>query len=411
MRATWPAPPRTSIDVSPPESAVRVALVDPGPFLPELDHDLALALALAGADVELLTAPFVHGLRPEPRDYRRLELFARALGSPRAAAAKRFRLLRRAYRLLAAPTDWRRVERRVLDGRHDILHLVWPLWPGLDRRSLVRLRRRGVRTVVTVHNPERRFGEPRRAGRLEPLLAGADAVVVHSAAALAAVGARLGSGARVHEVPLAIPHAAPGADLDRHEARRRLGLPAEAPLALFFGLWRPYKGLDLLLDAFAAVATEVPRARLLVAGAPRMSTESIERRARREPLAGRVVLEPRYLSDEEIDLRFAAADVVVLPYLAASQSAVLARALGYARAVIASRVGGLAEMVQDGVTGRLVAPNDVPELSRALVELLDDPARAAELGAAAGRLGRVRFTPLRQAEALGELYSELLAAP
>jgi glycosyltransferase involved in cell wall biosynthesis len=390
---------------------VRVALVDPGPFLPELDHDLALSLALAGAEVELLTAPFVHGARPEPRDYRRLELFARALGSPRAAAAAQFRFIRRAYRLLAAPFDWRRVERHVLEGLYDVLHLVWPLWPRLDRRSLVRLRRRGVRTVVTLHNPERRIGDPSRVDGLASLLAGADAVVVHSAAALAAVGPRIARASLVREVPLAVPHAAQGTALDRGEARRRLGLPIDAPLALFFGLWRPYKGLEPLLEAFTAALTEVPRARLLVAGAPRMATASIERRARQEPLADRVVLEPRYLSDEEIGWRFAAADVVVLPYLAASQSAVLVRALGYARAVIASRVGGLAEMVRDGVTGRLVTPNDVAELARALVELLGDPSRAADFGAAAGRLGGERFTPRRQAEALGTLYRELLAAP
>ncbi len=390
---------------------MRVALVDPGPFLPELDHDLALALALAGADVDLLTAPFVHGVRPEPSDYRRRELFARALGGKGASLARRLRPVRRAYRLLTAPFDWRRLERHVLGERHDVLHLVWPLLPRLDRRSLVRLRRRGVRTVVTLHNPDRRPGDPPGATRLDALVASADAVVVHCATAAATVGARLGPGALVRHIPLAMPLAAPGAALDRREARLRLGFPADAPLALFFGLWRPYKGLDQLFDAFEAVALALPRARLLVSGSPRMPTAALERRARREPLAGRVDLEPRYLSAQEIGWRFAAADVVVLPYLAASQSAVLARALGYARAVIASRVGGLAEMVQEGVTGRLVTPGNAAELTGALVELLGDPARAAAFGAAAGQLGSERFTARGQAEALGALYRELLLAP
>lgn len=390
---------------------MAVALVDPGPFVPELGHELAAGLARAGTAVELLTAPFVHGDLPAAEGYARRELFGRALGGRLRPTAARSRPLRRLLRGLAAAGDWRRLERHVASSGTTVVHLLWPLLPRLDARALTRLRRRGVRTVVSVHNPERRPGDPARSTRLEPLLAAAELLVAHGGAAAEALAGRLGSAEAVRTVPLAATRFATERHADRADARRRLGLADGERLALFFGHLRPYKGLETLLAAFERVATQLPDARLLVSGTPSMPTESLERRAARGALGGRVRFELRYLAPGEADLRFAAADLVVLPYLAASQSAVLARALGYARPVIASDVGGLAEMVRDGVTGRLVAPGEAGALAEALVATLGDPARLDAYGAAAARLAAERFSADRQVAALVALYGELPSSP
>jgi glycosyltransferase involved in cell wall biosynthesis len=180
-----------------------------------------------------------------------------------------------------------------------------------------------------------------------------------------------GVAAAVHPLPpdrLALP--------DRAAARRRLGVPDDATAFLAFGLLRPYKSTDLLLEAFARLP-EDRRAVLLVAGEPWAGLAADLRRRLADPrLAGRVVAALRWIPEEEAPAWFAAADVAVLPYRAATGSAVAAQALGAGLPVIASRVGGLAEVVDDGVSGVLVPPGDVGALLQALERLLEPGERA-----------------------------------
>jgi glycosyltransferase involved in cell wall biosynthesis len=183
--------------------------------------------------------------------------------------------------------------------------------------------------------------------------------------------------AAVHPLPpdrLELPERAP--------ARRRLGLPDGATAFLAFGLLRPYKGTDLLLEAFARLPEGRP-AVLLLAGEPWGALAADLRRR----LAGRVIAALHWIPEEEAPRWFAAADVAVLPYRAATGSAVAAQALGAGLPVIASRIGGLAEAVEDGTSGVLVPPGDVAALARALERLLEPGertrlARGAERAAA-----------------------------
>lgn len=185
---------------------------------------------------------------------------------------------------------------------------------------------------------------------------------------------------RVH--PLPPPEVTPVA---RHEARRRLGMADEPVVFLFFGLIRPYKGLDLLLDA----ARLLPHDRqwlLAIAGEVWGGGEELEVKLRDPSLGGRVVFCPKWVPEEESRLWFSAADAVVLPYRKATGSAVASQALAYGLPLVATRTGGLEEVVEDGVNGLLVEPGDVMGLARALEALLQRERREA-LAAGAGRLG------------------------
>jgi glycosyltransferase involved in cell wall biosynthesis len=127
------------------------------------------------------------------------------------------------------------------------------------------------------------------------------------------------------DAPIAVvPHPAePRAVLpDRDAARGQLGIPIGAPVFLFSGLLRPYKGWDILLDAFAAVRRSVPDALLVLAGEPWGEARRLEAWAP----AG-VRLELRYLPEIERGLWFAAADAVVCPYRHATGSGIAADAL------------------------------------------------------------------------------------
>ena len=153
--------------------------------------------------------------------------------------------------------------------------------------------------------------------------------------------------------------------------QRELPLPAElaavgSPVVLFFGLLRPYKGIEVLLDAWRGVEG----AELWIVGRPRMPIEPLRARA---PSSVRFV--PRYVSDAELPAFFRRADVVVLPYSRTErfdQSGVLATALAFGKPTVVSDVGGFGEVAAAGAA-RLVAPDDVDGLRGAIGGLLSDP--------------------------------------
>lgn len=191
------------------------------------------------------------------------------------------------------------------------------------------------------------------------------------------------------DAPVAVvPHPAePRAVLpDRDAARGRLGLPLDAPVFLFSGLLRPYKGWDVLLDAFASLRKEVPAALLVLAGEPWGEARRLEAWAP----AG-VRLELRYLPESERALWFAAADAVVCPYRHATGSGIAADALAYGRPVIGTAVEGLTDVVEHGHSGLLVPPGDAPALARAMALFVRE-GMGPRLAAGAARL-RASFGP------------------
>jgi glycosyltransferase involved in cell wall biosynthesis len=157
--------------------------------------------------------------------------------------------------------------------------------------------------------------------------------------------------------------------------------PADEERVLFFGDWRKVKGLPVLMEAFDLLSARRPGARLTIAGtpAPDGDPDAVRRWAARH--GDRVTLVDRYVPVEQVAGVFAAARVVVAPYLVASQSGVVHVAMTLGRAVVASDVGDLRGAVADGSSGLLVAPADAQALATALERVLADPALAGRMGA------------------------------
>lgn len=179
--------------------------------------------------------------------------------------------------------------------------------------------------------------------------------------------------------------------------------PAAEPRLLFFGEWRKVKGLPLLMDAWDLLAARDEEVRLTVAGAPDpgdVDAEAVRRWAAGHD--GRVELIEGYVPVEDVAAIFARARVVVAPYAVAYQSGVVHLAQTLGRAVVATDVGDLGDVVRDGRTGRLVPPGDPAALAAALGELAHDTEAAARLGAE----GRARV----RAESSWELVGERVAA-
>ncbi|MFI5509280.1 glycosyltransferase family 4 protein [Mycobacterium sp. NPDC051804] len=153
------------------------------------------------------------------------------------------------------------------------------------------------------------------------------------------------------------------------------------PVVLFFGVWSKYKGIEVLLDAFALVRAQLPEARLVLAGAPGADIDvaAVLERARE---IGNVDARPGYVPMQDVAGLLDSARVVATPYIRATQSGVAHLAYTFGRPVIATAIGDLPDVIEHEVTGLLVEPEDVDGLACAILRLLSDPALAATLGTA-----------------------------
>jgi glycosyltransferase involved in cell wall biosynthesis len=273
---------------------------------------------------------------------------------------------------------------RFLDAKHavtewrpDAVHFSGPhVW----NVPLVRaLSARRIPVIHTIHDLE---PHQRRGIRYNVLLGAWNRAIIRSSDHILVHGERyrarlVGNGLRSQQVT-----ATPLLFLPLSFARQR-SLAAEPgsiryePWALFFGRLEPYKGLECLLAAYRSLdGAAAERPGLVIAGRGRLSAAGS-----RAPPSG-VEIRDRHIADgEAIDL-LRRCGLLVMPYLDATQSALVATAYFFRKPVLASRTGALPEYVQDGLTGRLVKPADPPSLARCLSEMLGDPDRLAAMGAA-----------------------------
>ena len=311
-------------------------IVDPSGDVTPYDHSLAAALARRGVDVELVTSRFLYGPIPAERDYRVSEAFYR-----RATHGTRGRRARRALKLAEHGPDMLRYRRHAREA--DVRHYQWLPVEPLDLLLLPPARPR----VLTMHNVLRRDGQALTRRVAERM----DAVVVHTrggASELERIGVDAG---RVRVIPHgAFEHLTSQPD----EQPLPPELEAvEGPVVLYFGTLRPYKGVEVLLEAFASVEG----AELWVVGHPLgVDVESLHRLAAAAP--GRIRFVTRYVTEPEAPAFFRRADLLVLPHRRVDQSGVLFMGLAFGKAMVLSDVGGFAEVAHDHGAGRLVPPED-----------------------------------------------------
>ncbi len=165
-----------------------------------------------------------------------------------------------------------------------------------------------------------------------------------------------------------------GEEIDRRSAREELSrreaelrLDEDEHVMLFFGYVRDYKGLDVVLDALPSILERI-KVRLLVVGEFYNNEESYREQVRRLGVGSYVHFHSDYVANEDVGMFFSAADVLTLPYKSATQSGIIQIAYNFHRPVIATDVGGLAEVVIDGRTGAIVPPEQPHALADAVVD-------------------------------------------
>jgi len=329
-----------------------------------IDNDaLASALVAAGHDVRQLSFRRLYPalLFPGQSQYDSTTSFAPSQGRPCLDSVN--------------PLNWWRVARGVSLQRPQMVTFQWwhPFFAPCYATILARLRKLNptVPRLLISHNvrPHETFPGQDFASRLVARLC--SGVIVHSRSECDLMRAVApGVAVRMVEYPLLrVTASLP----PREEAQRRLGVSGR--VLLFFGYIRKYKGVDLLLRALARTPPAL-QVSLLVAGEFYEPIEVYQSLIQELGVSPRVRLINRYIGEPEWPDLFAASDALVLPYRSASQSMSIALAYGFGKPVLVSRVGGLAEAVEDGRTGLVADPE--PEalalaIQRLYLELLISP--------------------------------------
>ena len=283
------------------------------------------------------------------------------------------------------PITWLTTVWRIYRHRPDILILQWwttfwaPAWFVVGVLTQIFLRRP---LVVICHNVlphEIHWWDP---WLTKVVLQWGVHFVVHSAEEEQRLLFLL-PGAQATIIPLPVFDMFADQRMPREESRKRLGLPVDVSVLLFFGIVREYKGLRDLLTALPKVRARLERVILLVAGEfwedKRLYLEMIESLG----IGDSVIIEDRYIPNEKVALYFSAADVLVVPYRQVTGSAVVQMARGFGMPVVTTAVGGMQD-IADNESVMLVKPDDTDALADTIVQFLTDRPRSIVAREAAG---------------------------
>lgn len=262
-------------------------------------------------------------------------------------------------------------------ARPKIFHILWNNKVEVFDRTFLMLyykllHKKVVRTVHNVNAAKRDFKDSslnRFTLRIQYRLC--DYLFVHTEKMKRELTDEFGvPSCRIAVIPFGINNAVPNTRLSSHGARRQLGIRDDEKTILFFGNITPYKGLEYLLTAFQQVLSRGEEYRLIIAGRPNNCASywsMIQERIQQAPLVSkRVLLRAEFVPDEETEVYFKAADVLVLPYRQIYQSGVLFLGYSFGLPVLVADVGSLRDEIVEGKTGFAFRPEDSADLARAI---------------------------------------------
>ena len=380
---------------------MKVFVVDPSLFTRTYDQGLARGLAGAGADVTLIGRPLRRAESLDTRGYRFLPMFYRLAETGEDELGRARLALKGAEHVLGLA----RLRALVARERPDIVHVQWLTLPFLDGRLWRSLARR-MPVLHTAHNSVAFHNRPSSVLQLVghgEALRGFTHYIAHTEpTAQHLVAAGIGR-ERITVLPR------PASEFAAKAGPRPAALRDDAVRILLFGALKPYKGIDLLVEAGLALARRRRDFQIVVAGRPGFDLAPLQARVAAAGAGDCFVFDLRFLPDEAMAAHIDAADLVVFPYREFDTSAALTVAAKRGRAIVASAVGMFADPAI-AASLRLIPPGDAAVLERTLEELVDDPAERARLAARAPQLEDALLAWPDFARANLEVYRRLLAA-
>jgi glycosyltransferase involved in cell wall biosynthesis len=327
---------------------------------------LTTALAAGGAELDLIANDELDC--PELRNEYAVNFF-NLRGDQRPDAS----LVRKVLRVA---TYYARLIRYAATAKPRLFHILWNNKFEMFDRTLLTLYYRvlGKRIVLTLHNVNAGVRDAtdtalnRMTLRFQYGLA--DHMFVHTDKMKQELVNDFGQSLdRISVIPFGINNSVPNTPLAAREARNHLGIREGEKAILFFGNIAPYKGLEYLVAAFRKAACQRTDYRLIIAGRPKNCESywsSIREDIREDVEAGRILLRSEFIPDEETEIYFKAADVLVLPYTHIYQSGVLFLGYSFGLPVLVSDVGFLKNEVVEGQTGFVFQPQDEDDLATAI---------------------------------------------
>jgi len=256
------------------------------------------------------------------------------------------------------PLQWGSASQRIASAQYDLaLIRFWlpAMGPSLGRVATALARAPRTKVVALVDNLY-----PHESRFLDRLLTNSFIKVPHTFVTMSNVVAgqlkQLVDGRPVCKAPHPI-YDDYGKAIDQKEARNRLGIDSDGPLLLFFGFIRKYKGLDLLLQALNDPIFRSMGLKVVIAGEWYEDPDTYKALSNNLNLGDMILWHDHFIQESDISTYFSAADAVVQPYRSATQSGISALAYAYSKPLISTRVGGLAEVIDDGSSGFLCDPD------------------------------------------------------
>ena len=387
----------------------KYMIVDPCQFTANYDYCLLDALAKTGAKVVYATTEFAHGYVPDPEGVKVLRCFfyaARVMSRLTSSGP-----VRRFLRALEYPLDLLVLLVYPLIARIKLIHFMWIVSPWLDYQVIRLLKAVGCRIVYTAHNPfphEYRHSDIKRYCRIyqcvDHVIALTDytknEIVAHCNVPLGKISV-IPHG---HYDPLFSHYGCNDALAQkvRQKARGRRTIA-------FLGGIRPYKGLDVFIEAFPLIKQRMPDVLFLVAGSAQVGDKKeLEARLARCEV-DMLWADIRFLPVADMKAYLSVTDVLVQPYVSASQSGNTAMAYAAGVPVICTDVGGLREMTEDGKTGYVVAPGCPEALAEAVATCFKGD-NYPKLSSNARRAAAVQYSWGKIAAQTAAIYDSLALA-
>lgn len=347
---------------------MKVAIIDPSGFTLPYDHCLATALTNRGCEVVLVSSRAPQTSWTTSNSY---EIWRDFYRIGRQLKKNKLRVY---FKGCEHPFNMEKLLHSLQRWHPDVIHFQWLPFPAVDMFFLQRFNKIAP-IILTIHDTKPFHGSPSSWFQLVGLRSALkcfDHYIVHTLYSKKVLMHQL---ALLERQVTVIPHGVFNyyCEMVSNESLQLTPQVVRNKRILFFGTLKPYKGLDVLLKAFARLPVPLANETALqIVGQPKMPVESLHALAERLKIEARVFWDLRFVEEREVAIYFANSDIIVLPYRRIDQSGVLMVALAFSKPVVASRIGGFEETIDDGVHGFLVEPGDVESLTRALAHILEN---------------------------------------
>jgi glycosyltransferase involved in cell wall biosynthesis len=384
-------------------------VIDACQFSANYNYCLLDALAKKGEKIVYATTKFAYGHIPNPPDvtvFRCFFFLARLIGMVTSSGP-----VRRFLRAVEYPLNLFFLLSYVLIKRIKVVHFIWIVSPCLDYRLIRLLHLAGCHVIYTAHNPfphEPKAGDIRKYSRIYQKV---DHVIALTNYTRNEIMAHCGIPSEKISV---LPHGDYEALFSRYGCNNNLAKDVRKKagnrkIIAFLGHIRPYKGLEVFVDAFGLIKQRIPESFFLVAGSVLVGDkkdweEKLAQSCKPDDLWADI----RFVPVEDIKAYLSVIDVLVQPYISASQSGNTVMAYAAGVPVISTNVGGLAEMTEDGKTGYIIAPGDPEAIADAVSKCFEDD-NYGKMSNNARRDASEQFSWQKIAEQTAAVYRQVIS--